>query len=130
MTKEEFIQQYKASRRAGDRRAWVLLPIMLVSIIAVILFAPHIGQLAQSGFFDWAASFNGYWILGFFGGCLLIVVFGMCWVRPPHGVACPACGERLWGTSAQLALAIGNCGYCGERIVIDPLWLNKNFQTI
>jgi hypothetical protein len=117
MTKEEFIAQYQISRRIGDRRVRILLPIMLSGIVALVLFVPHISGLAQSGYFDWAVSFDGYWILGLLGCFLLTIVVGMRYVSVPHGVACPACGRILFGISAQLALTTGNCSYCGEKVL-------------
>ncbi len=117
MTKEEFIDQYRISRRVGGRRARILLPIMLSVVAAFVLFVPDIPRLAQSGYFDWAASFDGYWIIGFLGCVLLIFVFGLRRVGAPHGVACPQCGKILCGISAQLALKTGNCSYCGEKVL-------------
>lgn len=122
MTKQEFIQQYKA-RRPSLRRAFVVVGIAFGFMLSLPIWAPRtITYLQQGDNFKWAASFDDYWVVGFFGFCLLFI--GFAWriaSKPQGGLDCPACGRRLWGTSAQIALFVGNCGYCGETVVEDPM---------
>lgn len=121
MTKEEFIQQYRKKDHRETKRMGIVAVLGWLSVPLVIWLLPRLKQLEETGHFDWAASFDFYWVVGFFGFCLLIFVLGRALVRQPGGVACPNCGERLWGTSAQIAVFVGNCGYCGEKVLDDPM---------
>ena len=42
--------------------------------------------------------------------CAALLVYGS-----RRGVPCRHCGKRLFAIPGQIAVATGNCGYCGEK---------------
>lgn len=53
-----------------------------------------------------------------FGNLALMVWFGKRDQRQ-YGHRCPSCGKPLIGLSAQVAIATGNCGHCGESVFFE-----------
>ena len=121
MTRDEFVQKYRASSRGQTPRLGIVAALAWgISIPLIIWGTPKLMHMEEEGHFAWAASFDGYWIIGFFGFCLLVFALGSRFVRYTGGVICPICGEKLWGTGVRIAVMTGNCGNCGEKIIDDP----------
>lgn len=117
MSREEFIQQYRASVQAFNRRGWILLALLLVFTIACgILIQQVLMPLAEEGYLDWAPYFVLYSAKGIAGCLFLLLAFALSRPIESCGFRCPACGNV---PSARLTVITGNCGHCGEKILDD-----------
>lgn len=120
MTKQEFIQQYQISKRAETRRLLILAAITVVILTPAFILAPRaIYYINQSDPSHWVSSVKGNLVWGIWGCFLLMFAFASRRLSQPYGAACPVCGEKLYRTSAYLALITGNCGFCSEKVFDD-----------
>lgn len=120
MTKQEFIRQYQISKRTETRRLSILAGITVVVLAPAFILAPRvIVYLNQTDHFDWAISVDGYLAWGVWGCFLLVLAFAGSRTGQPYGVPCRVCAQKLYRTSAYLALITGNCGFCGEKVFDD-----------
>lgn len=75
-----------------------------------------VGGALLDGLLNWGGSTvfrQAYLIFGI----ILFVVYLMALVGSGvlRGVPCRHCKKRLFGIPGQIAVATGNCGYCGEK---------------
>jgi DNA-directed RNA polymerase subunit RPC12/RpoP len=118
MTKQEFIKLNAEFVRNSRRRSFIVVGLGWAAIIAIIVGGiPLIKHLQQTGFFDRPELLKRYWFEGLFGCLLLALVVAASRVKQIFGVLCPNCGRRLFGISARLVVMIGNCAYCGEKVL-------------
>jgi hypothetical protein len=133
MTKQDFIQQYQTSKRGEMRRmrrlGIVVAIVWPLSIAGCIWGMPRLMRLEENGYFDWAASIKISSGIGFLGLFLVGLALASRLVTRSAGVACPGCGEKIFGTCAGLAVMTGNCGHCGDKVVDDP-GLTKDFKML
>lgn len=116
MTREEFIQKYRVSMSAETSRLSILAVITVIIMAPALILAPKIiNHLGETDYFNWAVALDVYSALGILGCCVLALAFASRRLSQPYGVPCPACGGKLYRTSARLALMTGNCGFCGEK---------------
>jgi hypothetical protein len=110
MTKPEFVKRIQTSERIFRRSLITGVAVMGVCMMA----AATMDSLKEHGVLTPATSI----ILGkVLLGAGLIALF-LCLVigfATASGERCAKCGKRLQGIAAQIAVATGNCGYCGER---------------
>ena len=113
MTKQDFItKQREMSRRSNKRGA----------IWTVFFFAALLGGVALSSYIErheeeyrWIGAALGIGLFAFLiGNMVLLAWFGVRQQRR-FGHRCPACNKALIGVLAQVAIASGCCGHCGER---------------
>jgi hypothetical protein len=79
--------------------------------IALLDYAKTHEYLGWSGNVDVVKLFLALWAIAFF------LLFGMLIVKSARcGATCPHCRKRLQAISAQITVATGYCGYCGEQI--------------
>ena len=107
MTKKESAPQILVREKKFKRGYFLGLAAMgLWMLVAPAL--DHFYNLNQSKILlqTWAVG-------GFILGVLFFVVFLV--FSSQRGVPCRHCGKRLFGIPGQIAVATGNCGYCGEK---------------
>jgi hypothetical protein len=110
MTKQEFVLQLRSRDRQYVIRGWIAL-LLIVTGLGAAAFLEHLA-------FHEGLNKVCY---GLLAGLLLIgTVALICWGEP-RGVPCPHCRKRLFGVVAQIAVATGNCGFCGEEVFEQPV---------
>jgi hypothetical protein len=110
MTKEEFIQRRQTSERKSRRYSvagFVALGLCMIGAAVATSWKEH-GGLTGTGSCDLG---NSLVLAGFVIMLLCMAVAGIV----NSGQPCSACGKRLHGIAAQIAVATGNCGHCGEK---------------
>jgi hypothetical protein len=73
-----------------------------------------IGGALLDNFLNWGGSTFLRYAYGVVG-CIFIAAFFLAMAVSQLGVPCPHCKKRLFGVAGQIAVATGNCGYCGEK---------------
>jgi DNA-directed RNA polymerase subunit RPC12/RpoP len=117
MTKQEFVSQIRTRDHQYVIRGWIGLALIVIALGAVGL-VQHLETHERSSKI----------LYGLIAGFLLVgTVALICWGEG-RGVRCPSCGTRLFGTRAQIAIATGNCGYCGQKVFEQPFNQNKPLQ--
>ncbi|NOS72227.1 MAG: hypothetical protein HOP33_20170 [Verrucomicrobia bacterium] len=113
-TKQEFIAKLRERDRISSRTA-LAFGILLVAAplgMALIDFARTRGYLGWSGNVDVMKVFLVIWVIAFF-----VVFIGMLVVSVGrYGVYCPHCKKQLSAISAEITIATGFCGLCGEQV--------------
>jgi len=110
MTKQEFVKRVQTSERKFRR----CLIAGVATLGVCMMAAATTDSLKEHGVLTPATSL----ILGkLLGGAGLVALF-FCLViglATASGEKCVKCGKRLQGIAARIAVATGNCGYCGEQ---------------
>ena len=79
--------------------------------IALLDYAKTHDHFGGFGGVDVMKVFLLLWAIGFF------VCFGMLIVKSARcGATCPHCKKRFQPISAQITVATGFCGFCGEQV--------------
>ena len=113
-TKEVFISKLRDRDRLLNKLALVL-GILLVALlfgVAVLDFAKVHGDLAWSGDVSVMKLFLILWMIAVVAVVIRVVIVN----NGRHGVICPHCKKRLQAIPAQITVATGFCGFCGEQI--------------
>jgi hypothetical protein len=113
-TKEVFISKLRDRDRLLNKLALVL-GILLVALlfgVAGLDFAGIHGFLAWSGDVSVMKLFLILWMIAVVAVVIRVVIVN----NGRHGVFCPHCKKRLQAISAQITVATGFCGFCGEQI--------------
>lgn len=113
-TKHEFIAKCRERDRLSSRAA-VVLGILLVAAplgMALIDFARTRGYLGWSGNVDVMKVFLVLWMIAFFVVVMRMIVVSV----GRYGVSCPHCKRHLQAIPAQITVATGFCGFCGEQV--------------
>lgn len=114
LTKREFV----ARVRLHDQRQkkTLLFGMALIGCIllamALVDYAKDHGQSVIVLGFDVRDMLGGLCVLLILGLMVSVVVLGVL----GKGLVCPNCRRPLFGIPAQIAVATGNCGYCGQKV--------------
>ena len=113
MTRREFI----AREQAASREERWFCAVWLVSFFALLCGSvPLTAWLSDKGAPAWIAMLGIVGLFVFlFGNLLLLHVLNRARMKK-HGLFCPYCRGPLRGSSAQTAIATGNCGHCGNSL--------------
>jgi hypothetical protein len=106
MTRKELGSQIRSRDRQNKWRTFIGLT--LIGLWAV-------GGVFLDDFLNWGGSMflrYAYSAAGF----IVFAVFILCAVASQIGVPCPHCKKRLFAVAGQIAVATGNCGFCGEKV--------------
>ena len=117
MTKQDFISRLEQNKEVSGKNVGLgLLAFFVVGISCVV-------------FLGWMEKMKlPAWIENIIGVLTLVVmispIFIMGWAVSRNLkkrnllLPCPHCGHSLEGrVSAQIVIATGNCGHCGERVI-------------
>ncbi|HXC99971.1 MAG TPA: hypothetical protein VN048_11565 [Verrucomicrobiae bacterium] len=111
MTKQEYIAKQRTMTRAVNRRLVCWLIVFFAAIGAMIPFSNYVEEHKE---YAWTGNVVG-------GGLLFILVASFVWFalvanrqQREFGIQCRSCSKRI--LNSQLAIATGNCGYCGEKL--------------
>lgn len=111
MTRQEFISRQEALRKSGNKIGIVFLVVFFGFLLGGI----PIGDLADHG-----KTVPGIiFVFGFFGFLIGFLLFLRRFKKRHQkrfNLSCPSCGKPLLGVISQVAIATGNCGYCGARV--------------
>lgn len=107
MTRKELTSEIRSQASRSRRR---------ILVGATIIGLWMISGAFLDNFLNWEGSEflrKAYGVSGF----IVVVVFLLVLAASPcAGVPCPNCKKRLFGITAQIAVATGNCGYCGDKV--------------
>ncbi len=107
MTKKEFVSQIQIREKKVRRGYFTGLTVVGLWMVS----APLLDH-----FYDLNKSKMLLQVWCGFGMAMCIAVFAVLLVYGnQRGVPCRHCGKRLFGIPGQIAVATGNCGYCGEK---------------
>jgi len=115
MTRNELVERQQAFHRAARGR---MTPFLFV-------FIPMLAPLTVDSFRGVDVDRWGFWpeVAAF---AALVAALATATIFVPRleerrvrkfGLACPACGEALLGTTGEIAAVTGRCGNCGHRVV-------------
>jgi len=114
ITKQELIAAIRKKEKSSQRAAAVMAVILVAGLFGMAL----VDYARTHGYLDWGGNINA---LSAFGTAWMIslgVVF--VWMLALdlkcQGAACPHCKKRLQAISAQITVATGFCGFCGEQV--------------
>ena len=105
MTRKELASQIRSLDRKFKQRIFIVLTIIGLWMI---------GGTFLDNLLHWGGSTflrQAYVVLG----CAIFVAFLLVLAVSQVGVPCPRCKKRLFSVPGQIAVATGNCGYCGEK---------------
>ena len=113
MTRQEFISKNKALRRT---LRYAGLGFGTVILALVIGFGTYLHEAEPPD------PIPTYLMTVLFA-VLMSFVAAMDWMlhrlHKRYGLVCPSCGRTLTEVSAQIAVASGNCGWCGAKLLED-----------
>jgi hypothetical protein len=113
MTKQEFISRQKAMTQYANKRltGWLILFFgVLIGNIPLTRYVETHERLA------WAGPLFGVGLFVFLIGNLCLLAWFSKGQQKRLGLSCPSCGKAVMGVRAQIAIASGNCGNCGEKV--------------
>jgi len=114
MTKQEFIARQEKSTRGTNRRLVLWLLFFFAALLGMIPLGDYIDQHSKE--YRWLGAVFGFGLMGFLVcNMILLAVIGRKH-QNKFGHRCPRCNKPLSGFLARLAIATGNCGYCGEPV--------------
>ena len=117
MTKQEFITRQQALTRATNKRLGFWMVFFFAALCGCIPLSSYIERHEQD--YRWIGTAFGIGLLTFLCANLgLMAWYGLRQQRR-YGHRCPHCNKSLVGFGAQIAIATGNCGQCGESVFSD-----------
>lgn len=111
MTKQEYIARQKAMTHGMNRRALWGLPALAAIFAIFFSFCFYMDRHPQSA---WMGNLIGGGLTALLLGCFLWMLLTIRQHQRDFGVKCRSCGKNI--VSSQIAIATGNCGYCGEKL--------------
>jgi hypothetical protein len=105
MTKKEFASQIRLRDKHVTRIIFIWMTVIGLWMI---------GGALLDNVLNWGGSDVFRQSYGIFG-VVIIIAFFLALVVLQRGMPCQHCRKRLFGVSAQIAVATGTCGYCGEK---------------
>jgi len=118
ITKQDFISKIHERDRLSSRAALALGILMVTAVFGMSLldYAKTHGHLGWAGNVNVMKVCSVLWIVAFFS-----VVVGLIVVNVGRrGVFCPHCKKQLQSIPAQITVATGFCGFCGEQVFELP----------
>jgi len=113
MTREQFILQQQKRNEFSIKRTVVVLGSILVFCSVPIGVAYVVSKDTTP---ERSRRLLGIGLIVY----IIAVYFGLLVsVRRnlnTYSILCPGCGKRILGFTGQIAIATGNCGYCGVKV--------------
>jgi len=126
MTKEEFIRNQKVFLKWARRVVISFCGLAILFGVLLEIVLTHFIHSTIDGKPSWFdASIHDLevsvrvFIIAILGGVLVILSF-MWRYHKKLDLACPSCRKALFHTAAQIAIASGNCGFCGSAVFSHP----------
>jgi hypothetical protein len=111
VTKQEYIAKQRAMTRGVNKRLVCWLIVFFGGLGAMIPFLDYIDQHSEKA---WMGNVVGIGLAIFlFGNFVWLAVFAKRQKRQ-FGVQCRNCSKQI--VNSQIAIATGNCGFCGEKL--------------
>jgi hypothetical protein len=119
VAKPEFIRRLQAANRKS--RQYFIAGVTALGLC--MIGAAALTSWKEHGGLSWTGSFD-LWKVLLWVGLIVMVLSVLIAGAGNSGVPCVKCGKRLLGIAAQIAVATGNCEYCGEK-AFDEMERNK-----
>jgi hypothetical protein len=111
MTKPEYIAKQQTITRGLNKRLIWWFVVFLGAVGAMIPLSNYMERHEE---FTWVGNVVGIGLLFLLlGSIVCLLLFTKRWQRE-YGIQCRNCGKQI--LNSQLAIATGNCGYCGEKL--------------
>jgi len=114
MTRKSFIERQQAATRESSRVNLFWMIIFFGVIIGNALWATSPGNHKSQA---WMNTVYTPLFIGFVLLQLPLMIWYSKRCTRKFGLLCPSCGKPLTGSTAQIAIATGNCGHCGSSIL-------------
>ena len=114
ISKQEFISKIRERDRNASRAALtlgILLGLFCIGM-AGLDYAKTRNYLGWAGDVDIGKVMLALWMIA----CVLVVIRLIVVTSGKRGVSCPHCKRQLQSIPAQITVATGFCGSCGEQI--------------
>jgi hypothetical protein len=111
MTRQEYVAKQQAMTRWQNRRMVWWFVMLFGGLAAMIAFARYVDRHPESA---WMGNLYGGGLIVLLVVCVLWMLLTMRRVRREFGVKCRSCGKQI--LNSQIAIATGNCYYCGEKL--------------
>jgi DNA-directed RNA polymerase subunit RPC12/RpoP len=112
ITKQAFINKQKSMIRSSNRWAVIFLVVFFGVLLANLSLAKSIDRAAI-----WTQVFYAIVFFSVLIGTIPLVMWFQKRQQKRFSVQCSSCGRPLVDISAQIVIATGNCGHCGERVL-------------
>ena len=113
-SRTELVGRLRAHERSNIYRMRVTLTLLAVWLLAPVLVI----VILRWGNRPFAAPVEILWFLALFGISFASPRWNRWYMRKVM-LVCPSCGTPYLGPAAQVAVASGRCGRCGERVLND-----------
>lgn len=117
MTKPELVSRQEQYRRSDRRVGFSSLVFLFASMFGLMASLPWLGPEMNRS--RWLGPVCLFGFLAFLIAQLVVLQWSVRRIQRKHGVVCPKCEAGLTGLTGQIALATGNCGNCGEKLLDD-----------
>lgn len=111
MTKQEYIAKQQAMVCGQNRRLVWWFVVFFGGLVALVLFVHYLDGHPES---EWMGNLCGIGLMVLLLGCVLWMLRIARRLQREFGVKCRSCGKNI--VSSQIAIATGNCGFCGEKL--------------
>ena len=114
MSRAELIQMLESQKKIQNRTGYWLLSYLVLFVLGVWA-SKHQNIIPED-------TLTAILLIGLFGGIYgTLIVVAICTKkqREKLGLCCPRCKKGFVGISAQIVLAAGRCGRCGEIVLED-----------
>lgn len=105
--------------RGTNKRLGLWLVFFFAALLACTPLMQYIDKHDQE--YRWIGAAIGIGFLVFLFANLVLMAWYSLRQQRRFGHRCPHCNKALIGFGAQLAIATGNCGHCGEKVFTDPV---------
>jgi hypothetical protein len=113
MTKQEFISRQKAMTQSSNKRMIGWLVVFFGVLLGGVPLSRYVEQHEE---LTWLGPVFGIGLFVFLIGNLPLLAWFAKRQQRRFGIYCPSCGKPLVGLSAQVVIATGHCGHCGESV--------------
>lgn len=114
ITKQELIVAIQKKEKLSLRAAAALGIIIVAGLFGMAL----VDYARTRGYLDWCGNVNAMTVFG----VTWMLAFGVFFIwmlfldLKCQGASCPHCKKRFQAISAQITVATGFCGFCGEQV--------------
>ena len=113
MTKQEFIARQRALNDISTTKALVWIVVFFATLIGGAVLAGYVERRPE---LTWLGPVLGVSFGVIMLGCFALALWFVIRSQKRHGHRCPTCRKSLMGCTAQIAIATGNCGFCGVNV--------------
>lgn len=114
MSKEEFIIKQAELRRVGNRWSAIWLVVFFGGLFGIAGLSRYLERDPERYRAVGTALGIGFLVF-LFGSVGVMLWFGVR-QQKRFGHRCPGCNKLMVGNLAQIAVASGHCGLCGENV--------------